>query len=74
MVVLWLLLTFSKIVIINRANMDKSMMDEELLQSRYQAKSEWFKRLNVVMLQATSCSCFEISSVNVLHFLYNFLK
>lgn len=38
MIVAWLLLTFSKIVIINGANLEESMMEEKHLQSRYQSK------------------------------------
>lgn len=65
MVLLWLLLTISKIVIINGANLEESMIEEKHLQSRYQSKGEWFQRLDIVMLQATGYWCFKISSVNL---------
>lgn len=52
MVLLWLLLTISKIVIVNGANLEESMIEEKHLQSRYQYKGEWFQRLDIVMLQA----------------------
>lgn len=45
MVPLWLLLTISKIVIFNEANLEESMIEEKHLQSRYILRVSDFRDL-----------------------------